>query len=144
MNYRGAPKRDHSLSLLFEPDLKKQKRLCDTIKIERIKGHGFCNPYIHQILNYGDRFRITFGQKDLAVIFGDYVKIDPKDEEQGVFISSNGIKKRAEVYLHNTRSKLAFQLPAELSEGTCSVTVKTNRAGVLHTSNTYQIVIAEN
>lgn len=141
VKYKGAPERDHKLSLLFESDRKKEKDLCNTVKIERIKNHGFCNPCIHNIQNYGDKSRITFAQKDLVLLSGDFIKIDTKDSEQGVFITSKGITKQAAVYLHNSRSKLIFQLPPELPEGTYSITVKTNRTGVLHTSNVYQIII---
>lgn len=140
VHYRNAPVRDHAISLLFNTNKKKEKNLCTTVKTERVRHGGLCNPYITQILNTFDN-SIEFTQKDVATIDGRFIKIDILDPEQGVFVSGNGVNVRINKYLHNTKSKIEFFIPDELSDGIYLVMVKTNRKGVLHSSNSHQIVV---
>lgn len=141
VNYKNAPQRDHKISLLFKSDIKKEKLLCEDVKYERITNHGICNPYISSISGYSNRINGVFSPMEIATIDGKFIKIDCKDDNQGVFISGKGKTYKPNIFIKNTRTILSFQLPAEIEEGEYLVTVKTNRRGLLHESNTYKIII---
>lgn len=139
VNYRNAPERDHTISLNFEADKIKEKELCRTVNVQRISHSGFCEPVITSISGYtGEPYFCT---KDIATIYGQFLKIRPDDEVQGVFLSKAGKRQRMSVYTQTTRSRISFQLPDDIEEGIYSVEVCTNPSGVLHFSNIYQIVV---
>jgi hypothetical protein len=77
---------------------------------------------------------------------GSYLKFDPADSEQGVFvIKADGSALRCDNYIHNTASKLLFYVPGTLTVGEevelevrnkVNNTVKNLRSGSLATTLT--------
>ena len=141
VHYKGAPERDHAISLLFESDLMKEKILCTSVKLKRVSTAGFCNPRIFSIDGAVGTNGTAFARKDYATISGSFIKIDPNEEGQGVFLRSGSGIFRVRAYIRNTRSTVCFQIPEELGAGDYSVFIKTKRTTVLHTSNELQITV---
>lgn len=134
-----TPKRDHKITLHFTPK-NAYKKMLQRIKITRMHISSLCAPVLNHIdfCGYPKKDHIEAG--DLVVIKGNFIKLDPSDENQGVFFERCDTHKtyRAKKYYRCTRITINAVLPEEAEPGNYWVKV-TNKEHL--TSNSCQFVV---
>ena len=130
-----SPKRDHKISLIFEP-LKKYGKMLRQMQIERIGYKKLCHSRIDFIYNCMEG-KNGFAPGDFIIIRGSFIKCEPSDESQGVFFKNRetGETTRAKIYTHTTRLKICAQIPSELKNADYDVFVKTEKGEQSSTAN---------
>jgi len=113
-----TPKRDHKITLHFAPK-NAYKKMLQRIKITRMHISSLCTPVLNLIdfCGYPKKEHIEPG--DLVVIKGNFIKLDPTDENQGVFFEHRDTHKtyRAKKYYRCTRITINAVLPEEAEPG---------------------------
>ena len=136
---KRTPKKDHKISLLFEPE-KSMTKLIAQMKYKFLGLVQPCHTAIYHIKRIGYPEKDTISPSDVIEIKGSFIKIDPNDNEQGVFLSASGSieEYRLSTYLRCSRVTIDAQLPKDIPAGDYFVFVKTKSFGI---SNSHQITI---
>src|SRR5574344_1402174 len=112
---------DKRISLIFEPDLQKQKLLCKTVKCKRTTNALKCTPHISTVQN-GMETTTLFTSGDSIILRGEYLKVDPADSSQGLFLC--GAKNyRLTHYSHKARRTLIATIPRSIPHGSYTLKV---------------------
>ena len=130
-----TPKKDHALSLLFEPDRKKEKNLMDHVKYQKVKSRTVCRPFFDELYTIDNPCVQIIEQGQPLSAHGDYLKIDFSDEKQGLYLCKGGgfsCEKlyRISSFSRNARKILTFSIPYDIPDGDyrlciCSCPAKT-------------------
>ncbi|MCK9171309.1 MAG: DUF4469 domain-containing protein [Treponema sp.] len=134
-----TPKRDHELSLLFEPDRKKEKNLKYHVKYKKTSNRLVCRPFFDALYTINDSSVHTIEQGQSLSTHGDYLKIDFSDEEQGLYLCKGGgfgCEKlyRISSFSRNARKTLTFTLPWNIPDGDYMLCICTRPAKTLLTA----------
>lgn len=126
-----TPKRDHNISLGFEPNEAYSEELRN-IPFRRLGFVKLCRPVITSISNAQIQSESPLAPGDYITICGRFLKFDFSDSRQGVFFKeTNGTKSyKAARFTRATRLVITVQLPPELTPGTYSVHIYTQTAPV--------------
>ena len=136
---KNAIKRDHKISLLFEVNDLYRKRFL-TIPFKFLGLARLCSARIHVVHRAGMTEQATISPSDSIEIKGSYLKLDPNDTKQGVFLTSENDSKeyRLNEYSRCTRVTITARIPPDLPAGEYSIFVRTHKHG---TSNIMNITI---
>ena len=136
---KNAVKKDHKISLLFEVnDLYRKKFL--SIPFKFLGSNRLCTARIHVVHRAGMTEQATISPSDSIEIKGAYLKLDPNDAKQGIFLTSANDSKeyRLNEYSRCTRITVTARIPPDLPAGDYSIFVRTKEHG---TSNIMTITI---
>jgi hypothetical protein len=96
---------------------KEIKNLEKHISTQKIKSNP-TGPYITYIYNLVTKQRDELTIGNAAQIKGSQLKINPDDQEHGVFLTdANGKQTRISSYIKSTKSEILFVVPASLQPG---------------------------
>mgnify|MGYP002627390445 CR=1 FL=1 len=82
-----------------------------------------------------------FRPGDIVHVRGHFIKIDPADGEQGVFLRGKGKLFRLDRYSRCTRCSIDSLIPDGVSPGDYRIEVRTRPYGSLHSSNTVAVTV---
>lgn len=114
---------DHGISLIFLPDRKKEKALPHTVKVERTPQFSICRPNIACISSTDGQDASSAAPGEAVTLRGEYLKTDPADTEQGVFLCSIKpgctvpTERRLTAIIRNARRTVTVMLPLDIPAG---------------------------
>jgi hypothetical protein len=132
-----ARKTDHTFSLLFEPNRKKEKKLPRAMNYQYIRTATICSPFITSLHLFYKKKADVVEQGDILTARGDYLKIDFSDDEQGLYLCSSLNEQklyRIQIFVHNARKTLMFKIPDNIPDGEYRLHVNTKPAKALLTA----------
>ncbi len=135
----NTPKKDHTISLLFEPDRKKEKDLRYHVKYEKTSNRLVCRPFFDALYTIDNSYVRTIEQGQPLSVHGDYLKIDFSDEEQGLYLCKGGGLGSEKLYRissfsRNARKTLTFNIPYAVPDGDYMLCISTRPAKTLLTA----------
>ncbi|MBO7486282.1 MAG: DUF4469 domain-containing protein [Spirochaetaceae bacterium] len=138
---KNAVKRDHKISLLFEVNDSYRKKYL-SIPFKYLGLAKLCTARIRVVQRADLADRTTISPSDSIEIKGSYLKLDPNDAEQGVFLtkSQDPKKYRLNEYSRCTRITVTARIPSDIPPGDYSIFVRTDKHG---TPNIMKITITD-
>lgn len=140
-------KNDHRISLLFKPDLKREKQLKYSVKYEKTDNKTVCSPLITSLFTMDDQDPGRIEPGALLSIHGEYLKVDTTDKEQGVFLyrhgRTDGEPYRVSVFARNARRILSVVIPRDIPKDTYVLCVRTRPFKRLLSARSRSILIIQ-
>lgn len=137
-----TPRRDHKITLNFKAKPAFLKKVKSTLQYKTERIQGICEPRLVYALDMAMDESRLFKRDDIIHLRGDFIKIDPNDEEQGVFIVGSGGSFRIGRYSRCTRNNIDTTIPLNIPEGEYRIEVRTKTTHSLQTSNGIPVTIA--
>jgi hypothetical protein len=143
---KDAKKTDHTISLLFESNRKKEKKLKYSVKYGKIQNKLVCVPSVDAVFTLNDSCAHTIEQGQSLSLHGEYLKIDFPDEEQGVYLCKAGGLNTEKLYRisdfsRNARRTLTFRIPYDIPSDDYKLCICTRPAKTLLTAYSRNIRI---
>ena len=124
---------DHNLNLRFLSDSSISRSILANTKIERVSNRLKMIPNIEDVLNADCNDKNTIKAGDTIRILGDYLKFDPSDEAQGIFIEREGVSTRLDYYAWNTNKRIDTRIPGDCAAGKYTLKISAKPSTVLYT-----------
>ena len=114
----------HRVGLAVSASKSFRKRVCSKITPTIVK-QSLIGPYVAKYLDLADNTENQLPLGGAAEIRGEYLKTDPDDPEQGVFLKAchSDVSHRLEI-TENRPSLLRFKVPSDLPRGEYQLEVK--------------------
>ncbi len=139
---RRKTQRDHKFTLNFKAKPSFLQKLKEGLSYRTERLEGICEPQIGLVADAQMQADVPFKAGDILHIRGQFLKIDPKDEEQGVFLTRAGRSYRLSRYARCTRCSIDSLIPDGLADGHYLLELRTKKGESLHQSNTVSILLA--
>ena len=136
---KRTPKKDHKISLLFEPAASYAKNLL-LMPFKYLGLEKFCSIMMTSVKNASSPDSPLYRAGDFVEIKGSFIKINPKCEEEGVFIMNSDHKFRLDQYLKATRFTIIAHIPDTVPRGEYQLFIESAKGT---SSNQYLIDIAK-
>lgn len=138
---QNADKKNHKISLLFEPDKTFRKKLI-SIPFKFLGFTKICTAIIHFIRPVDTAKVDKISPSDFVEIKGSYLKLDPNDTNQGVFLSKLHDSKeyRLNEYTRCTRVTITARIPPDIQADEYYIFARSKDFG---TSNHFSIKISD-
>lgn len=109
--------------------------------------HDTIMPEISSIKDYTTQdINQKISRNATAELHGRYIKIDPNDPEQGIFITSQGQEVRVQQYMLNKPSHIIFMVPQSIPSGEVQIVLKTkyrSRTKLKTASLQHSLIVSE-
>lgn len=139
---RTSPK-DHKLTLNFKAKPLFLQKVKDGLRYRTERLQNVCEPQISFVANAAMQTGTSFRAGGIIHIRGQFLKINPADEEQGVFLVKAGTEYRFHRYSRCTRCGIDSLLPDGVSPGDYLLEVRTRKSRSLHVSNVVSVSVAQ-
>ncbi len=139
---RRKAQRDHKFTLNFKAKPSFLQKLKDGLSYRTERLERICEPQIGLVADAEMQVDRPFRAGDTLHVRGQFLKIDPKDEEQGLFFTTAGRSYRLSRYTRCTRCSIDSLIPDDMAEGCYQLELRTKKGESLHRSNTVSILLA--
>lgn len=131
----GLATNDHFLKLRFLADAAVARAILSNTKTTRASNRLKMIPAIEDVRNADGNEENIIKPGDTVRIFGDYLKFDSKDEEQGIFLEKDGVKTRLDYYVWNANKRIDTRIPSDLEPGAYTVKISAKPSTILYTES---------
>jgi hypothetical protein len=138
---RRSPQRDHKITLNFKAKPSFLQKVKDGLHYKTERLQKLCEPHINVVTDADMQAGIPLTAGDIVHIRGQFLKVDPNDDEQGVFLKTLGKSYRLVRYSRCTRCSIDSLIPDGVPDGDYRMEVRTRKSGSLHVSNAVSIIV---
>lgn len=131
----GLTTNDHFLKLRFLADAAVARSITSNTKTERASNRLKMIPAIEDVQNADGNSENIINPGDIVRIYGDYLKFDAQDEEQGIFLEKDGVKTRLDYYAWNANKRIDTRIPSDMEPGEYTVSISAKPSTVLYTES---------
>ena len=139
---RRTPQRDHKITLNFKVKPSFLQQVKDGLRYKTERLQNICEPRINFVADADMEPDTPFRAGDIIHIRGQFLKIDPNDEEQGVFLEASGKSYKLPRYVRCTRCNIDGLLPDNIPAGDYNLKVRNKKGNTLHISNAVHVSVA--
>lgn len=116
---------NHQVDLSIRWDKEFADRVIREVETERVTEYTLSHPLIYQVHNLSRPDALDFHPTEIISIDGVNLRVDPAEEDEGVFWSDgNGTNQRTALLIDNTAKNIKLQVP-QIPEGSYGLTIAT-------------------
>ena len=124
---------DHNLNLRFLADTAISRSILANTKTVRVSNRLKMIPSIEDVLNADGNDENTIKAGDTIRVLGDYLKFDPSDGTQGIFLEKEGVSTRLDYYAWNTNKRIDTRIPSDCAAGKYTLKISAKPCTIQYT-----------